>query len=609
MKDIKDILQSLNLDLTNPEVVAGASDAINKILQGRQGGGGGGGGGGFPPPPPEIEQEIDPDLIQPPTNSNGGGDDLEMEIEDEEGVLNRVRRLGKERQQQNSGGGGGTGGQGQQSQDPQDPFGQQPQQNNQGNQQNQNGNNGQNGNQGANQNGQQNGQNGEQNGEQGEQGGQDGQNGQQGNQNGDQGGPGQGQQNNGQSGQQGGGGDDGGMTGNGSNGGDDGHDLFPDGNGNSQGGQQNGQGQNGNQEPGGDPTDDGTDEGENVDSDFTSKLSGENPKNQAQQIQIGRTINAANRAANKAAATGNKGVAGILESCIDMLEDMLEDLEGDPTEAIGEDELKQVIQRTLDAISEVDMQDLEFKSEEDRSQQVKKINDAMSDAGIAAELSAEDVEQIRADKQAVINNQREIDKYAYKGRSSFKGFEEFIQSLRKALAMQVESEKAKVGSWTAINRRHDGTDVVKPGNKWRQLPNTRIPVIDFYFDCSGSWTDDDLLKGDEALGKLAQLEKDGEIKINIFYFADRVHNSPDPARREGGTGAWNYIIDNIVLTKANNVVIMTDRDMYGQCANPPHRGYKVSGFVWYLWKDGVNAPNLPHLLQGRCGTMQYAFDS
>ena len=232
----------------------------------------------------------------------------------------------------------------------------------------------------------------------------------------------------------------------------------------------------------------------------------------------------------------------------------------------------------------------------------------MSDTASTAELSAEDVEQIRADKQAIINNQREIDKYATRSKRSFKGFEEFITSLRKSLAMQISTEKTKANSWAAINRRHDGTSVVKPGIKNRTLPSHKIPVIDFYFDCSASWDDYDLQKGDEAVSKIAQLERDGEIKINMFYFANNVYADPNSPRNEGGTGAWNHIIDNIILTRATNVVIMTDNDMEWQCEDPPHKGYKVTGFVWYLWKDGSNAQKLPNLLQGRSGTMQYSFD-
>jgi hypothetical protein len=288
---------------------------------------------------------------------------------------------------------------------------------------------------------------------------------------------------------------------------------------------------------------------------------------------------------------------------------MLEELADDPSGEINENRLSQTIQKTLDAISEVDKAGLTFKSDEERARQVKQIKDAMADAATSAELSAEDVEQIRADKQAVINNKKEIDKYATRSRSSFSGFEAFITSLRRALALQVESEKTKAGSWSAINRRFDGTSVVKPGIKKKTLPSTKVPVIDFYFDCSGSWTDYDLQKGDDALSKLAQLERDGEIKINVFYFADNVYADVNSPRREGGTSAWNRIIDNIVLTKATNVVIMTDSDMEWQCSDPPHRGYKVSGVVWFLWKNGVNAQKLPHLLQGKSGTLQFAFDS
>jgi hypothetical protein len=34
--------------------------------------------------------------------------------------------------------------------------------------------------------------------------------------------------------------------------------------------------------------------------------------------------------------------------------------------------------------------------------------------------------------------------------------------------------------------------------------------------------------------------------------------------------------------------------------------HKVSGFVWYLWRGGSNAPRLPRDLQGDGGTMQYS---
>ena len=35
--------------------------------------------------------------------------------------------------------------------------------------------------------------------------------------------------------------------------------------------------------------------------------------------------------------------------------------------------------------------------------------------------------------------------------------------------------------------------------------------------------------------------------------------------------------------------------------------YTVPGYVWYLWKNGENAPRLPRDLKGRGGTQQFSF--
>lgn len=619
MKDIKEILQTLDLDLSNPEVVRAASDAIKKILAGRQGGGAGGdslsdrlGGKATRPNDEgednaepldlgEFEQKIDPNLIQPPERRSMSSDEVETEIEDEENVLDKVRQLGDSSDtadSDNDGSGSGNSGSGnppqmppqnQNKKDPTDtedsntmPSGTDSEEAESSDSSSSSANSSSSSSKGKSSD---------------------------------------------SSDDATGGGDstpsdsvgDGPGTSGETSDSDETDDETTDGTGTSGKGKKTDDEEEAEDGTGGTGTVDDADEladsdddldGENADSDFTSKLAGKNPKNEAQRIQINRTISAAEKAIEKAEDAGQSSVVSILESCVKALEKILEELDADPNSEANEQKVSQIIQKTLDAISAVDKAaGLTFKSEEERAQQAKKIKDTMSDAGTAAELSAEDVEQIRADKQAIVNNQREIDKYGYRSRSSFKGFEEFLVSIRKALAMQVESEKTKAGSWAAINRRYDGTAIVKPGIRNKTLPNTRVPVIDFYFDCSASWGDHDLEKGNEALGKIAQLERDGEIKVNVFYFADNVYADKESPRDEGGTGAWNRIIENIILTKATNVVIMTDRDMQHQCHNPPHKAYKVSGFVWYLWRDGECAQKLPNLLQGRCGTMQFAFDS
>ena len=79
------------------------------------------------------------------------------------------------------------------------------------------------------------------------------------------------------------------------------------------------------------------------------------------------------------------------------------------------------------------------------------------------------------------------------------------------------------------------------------------------------------------------------------------------ALNEGGTGAWNDIVKNVISTQATNVIIMTDGDMENWWEGPTALKYTVPGYVWYLWRDGENAPRLPRDLKGRGGVQQFSF--
>jgi hypothetical protein len=66
-----------------------------------------------------------------------------------------------------------------------------------------------------------------------------------------------------------------------------------------------------------------------------------------------------------------------------------------------------------------------------------------------------------------------------------------------------------------------------------------------------------------------------------------------------------------ILANATNVIIMTDSDMedWWEPQNKPPLTYTVPGYVWYLWKNGVNAPRLPRDLKGRGGVQQFSFNA
>ena len=333
-------------------------------------------------------------------------------------------------------------------------------------------------------------------------------------------------------------------------------------------------------------------------------------KHDARKIKRERTLAAAKKALADAQA---KKVAPALirelEKAIEALEALTEAVTKNIRD-ISDDEFNLLINRVFDAIQACGDSGLTFTSDEERAAQVKEIKNDISSAVTQAELSAEDAAQIRAETQAVKAREKETDKYRVKSGAAFKGFQDFLNSLYRAIALQVHTEETRDDSWSALSRRNSGAGVLRQGQKINELPNKKIPVIDFYFDQSGSWNASDIKVGEKAVQCLADLEADGKIKINIYYFADSVHTDAESARNEGGTSGWNEIVKNIITTQATNVIIMTDADMenWWYPSNQPALKYTVPGYVWYLWKRGKNAPRLPRDLRGRGGTQQFSFN-
>ena len=333
-------------------------------------------------------------------------------------------------------------------------------------------------------------------------------------------------------------------------------------------------------------------------------------KHNARRIKRERTLAAAKKAlADAQAKRVSPALIRELEKSIEALEALTE-AATKSLKDLSDEEFNLLINRTLDAIDACGNSGLTFKSQEEREAQAKEIKADLARAETQNELSAEDVAKIRAETQAIKAREKEIDKYKVKSSSSFKGFKEFLSSLYKAIALQVSTEETRDDSWSAINRRYGGTGILQPGKKVQDLPNKKIPVIDFYFDQSGSWDEDEILVGEKAIQSLADMEANGQIKINVYYFANSVSSDADTVRREGGTYAWNEIVKNVISTQASNVIIMTDSDMQKKWypnSKPPLK-YTVPGYVWYLWKDGSNAPRLPQDLNGRGGVQQFSFN-
>lgn len=331
-------------------------------------------------------------------------------------------------------------------------------------------------------------------------------------------------------------------------------------------------------------------------------------KYEARRIKRERTLLAAKKALEDAKAKKvSRSLIHELERAIAGLEELTEAVKS--LKDISDEEFNRRINSVLEAIYAVGDESLTFTSDKERELRAQEIKTDLASSRTQAELSAEDVAQIRAETQAVKARNAEADKYKARARSSFKGFQDFLNSLYRAIALQVHVEETRDDTWSAINRRHSGSGVLQPGQRVQELNNKKIPVIDFYFDCSASWGPADIAVGKEAVKKLAEMEEEGKIKINLYYFANHVHSDFESAEAEGGTRAWNDIVKNVISTQATNVIIMTDSDMenWWEDMSKPALRYTVPGYVWYLWRDGENAPRLPRDLKGRGGVQQFSF--
>ncbi len=331
-------------------------------------------------------------------------------------------------------------------------------------------------------------------------------------------------------------------------------------------------------------------------------------KAEARRRKRERTLRAAKATLEKAqAAKASKELITELENAIADLEALLEAAARNLAD-LSDDEFNSMINRVFDAIDALNPGELTYSSEEQRQAKAQEIKADLASSRTQAELSAEDAAAIRAEHQAVKAREDEADKYRPKSRKSFQGFQAFMDSLQRGIALQVSYTDERDDTWSAISRRNSGAGVLRQGQRINDLPNKKIPIIDFYFDQSGSWDESDIEIGNQAVEALAKLKEDGKIAVNVYYFSNHVFENAADARAEGGTAAWNEIVKNVVATDATNVVIMTDDDMEGwwRPSDKPALKHTVSGFVWYLWRNGENAPRLPRDLQGRGGTMQYS---
>lgn len=247
---------------------------------------------------------------------------------------------------------------------------------------------------------------------------------------------------------------------------------------------------------------------------------------------------------------------------------------------ISDEEFDAIIDDSLKAIEKVK----KLRKERSRTDNIKKIDDLKKDNLFRHNLGAEDRTNIRVDTkkdtgQSEVQRLHNLRYYA----SSFKPSTAFKHDLLLAIQDQISTYKEQRKSWAAINRRTAHTSVMKQGTQHITQEEPKKPSIRVYLDCSSSFRKEDIEKEENFMQSIARFEKDGDIeKTVIKYFADDLWDDYQTARDQGGTNAWDEIIEDIKKYKPSNVVIVTDYDMYSQGGQ--YGTAEIDGIAWFIWK-------------------------
>lgn len=241
---------------------------------------------------------------------------------------------------------------------------------------------------------------------------------------------------------------------------------------------------------------------------------------------------------------------------------------------------------------------------EEKADRISRINDSDS--------IEQDIEDIKTDTE--IRNAENARKRAKRSAvddlvngvsgGSLNDFASFSADLFKAISTQVRQAKHKSDTYRRPNASYAGTDYLMPGKDY--LDKKQVPVIGVYFDQSGSWGQEDIEKGIEAIACLHQFEKQKKLKIKLFFFDDHLYDAPEKCRN-GGTGGFPEVLAHInnPANKITNAIVITDSDIQHQ-TNWAHQPIvSVQGCVWYLWKHSSRSKKAPKHLKGARGTFQY----
>ena len=235
--------------------------------------------------------------------------------------------------------------------------------------------------------------------------------------------------------------------------------------------------------------------------------------------------------------------------------------------------------------------------DEEELKRLERIKNKFNDDSIGDKIKDEAESKVTAEK--LRKAAKEISKY---NNSPLKKFKESLQGFIKK-----EIGEVKDKSWGKINKKYAGTGTIKPGTS--KHASGKVPVVNVYFDRSGSWDAAKTNVGMQAISTLNNYVRQKKLKVNIFYFNNDILDSDySDGMGRGGTNP-EPVMQHILATKPDNVIVMTDEDFDSyQYYDVPFTPATVPGAVWLLFKGGVSK-ELQNRLKGKKLTKSFILDS
>lgn len=238
----------------------------------------------------------------------------------------------------------------------------------------------------------------------------------------------------------------------------------------------------------------------------------------------------------------------------------------------------------------------ENETAEEKAERIKKTQDMFKNPDILKDLEKEEEHTKNAEarsKRIKASNKKEIRKFDG-------NLATFKTDLEKLIASQIK--RVRQLTWKASDPRFEGTGMFRRGKLRRD--SIKKPLLIVYVDQSGSWGNGDIRKAMSAVSGLREFEKKGLLKLEVKYFADYVSTSSSIS---GSTRALPEILKDIRAEQQYNplinVAIFTDGDFDNQCKFEGQ--VRISGGVWFIFRDGIKSELLLRSLSGKQATRMY----